>query len=85
MAAVIYSLCALTCIACAVLLLRSYGRTRFRMLFWAGLCFSMLAASNILNMLDRFVFRDMDLAPARLGTALLAVLLIVFGLVWEGE
>jgi hypothetical protein len=85
MAAVIYSLCALTCIACAVLLLRSYGRTRFRMLFWGGLCFSMLALSNILNMLDRFVFRDMDLAPARLVTALAAVLLIVFGLIWEGE
>lgn len=85
MAAVIYSLCALTCIACAVLLLRSYGRTRYRMLFWSGLCFSMLALSNVLNVLDRFVFRDMDLAPARLGTALLAVLLIVFGLVWEGE
>jgi hypothetical protein len=85
MAAVIYSLCALTCIACAVLLLRSYGRTRFRMLFWGGLCFSMLALSNLLNMLDRFVFRDMDLAPARLVTALAAVLLIVFGLIWEGE
>jgi branched-subunit amino acid transport protein AzlD len=41
--------------------------------------------SNILNMLDRYIFRDMDLAPARLGTALLAVLLIVFGLIWEGE
>ena len=85
MAAVIYSLCALTSVACAVLLLRSYGRTRFRMLFWSGLCFSMLAVSNILNMLDRYIFRDMDLAPARLGTALVAVLLIVFGLIWEGE
>jgi hypothetical protein len=85
MAAAIYSLCALTCIACAVLLLRSYGRTRFRMLFWGGLCFSMLALSNLLNMLDRFVFRDMDLAPARLVTALAAVLLNVFGLIWEGE
>ena len=85
MAAAIYSLCALTCIACAVLLLRSYGRTRFRMLFWSGLCFSMLAVSNVLNMLDRFVFRDMDLAPLRLGTALVAVLLILFGLIWEGE
>lgn len=85
MAAVIYSLCALTCVACAVLLLRSYGRTRFRMLFWAGLCFSMLGVSNVLNVLDRFVFRDVDLAPARLATALVAVLLIVFGLIWEGE
>jgi len=85
MAAVIYSLCALTSVACAVLLLRSYGRTRFRMLFWAGLCFSMLAVSNVLNVLDRYLFRDVDLAPARLGTALVAVLLIVFGLIWEGE
>jgi hypothetical protein len=85
MAPAIYSLCALTCIACAVLLLRSYGRTRFRMLFWSGLCFSMLAVSNILNVLDRYILRDADLAPARLGTALAAVLLIVFGLIWEGE
>jgi len=85
MAAVIYSLCALTSVACAVLLLRSYGRTRFRMLFWAGLCFSMLAVSNVLNVLDRYLFRDVDLAPARLATALIAVLLIVFGLIWEGE
>jgi hypothetical protein len=85
MAAAIYTLCALTCLACAGLLLRGYGRTRYRLLFWSGLCFSMLAVSNVLNMLDRFVFRDMDLAPLRLGTALVAVLLILFGLIWEGE
>lgn len=85
MAAVIYTLCALTCLACAALLLRGYGRTRYRLLFWSGLCFSMLAVSNVLNMLDRFVFRDMDLAPLRLATALIAVLLILFGLIWEGE
>jgi len=85
MAPVIYALCALTCMACAALLFRSYARTHFRMLFWSGLCFSMLALSNILNMLDRFVFRDIDLVPMRLATALIAVLLIVFGLIWEGE
>jgi hypothetical protein len=85
MAAVIYTLCALTCLACAALLLRGYGRTRYRLLFWSGLCFSMLAVSNVLNMLDRFVFRDVDLAPLRLATALIAVLLILFGLIWEGE
>lgn len=85
MAAAIYTLCALTCVVCAGLLLRGYARTRFRLLFWSGLCFSMLALSNLLNMLDRFVFRDMDLAPLRLATALIAVLLILFGLIWEGE
>jgi hypothetical protein len=85
MAAAIYSLCALTSLACAWLLLRSYARTHVRMLFWSGLCFAVLALSNVLNVLDRFVLPDVDLAPARLATALVAVLLIVFGLVWEGE
>lgn len=85
MAAAIYSLCALTSLACAWLLLRSYARTHVRMLFWSGLCFAVLALSNVLNVLDRFALPDVDLAPARLATALVAVLLIVFGLVWEGE
>ena len=30
MAAMIYSLCALTCLACAILLFRSHGQTRAR-------------------------------------------------------
>ncbi len=85
MAAVIYTLCALTSLAAAGLLLRSYLRTRHRLLFWSGLCFLMLAVSNVLNVLDRFVFPAIDLIPARLATALAAVALLVYGLIWEGE
>ena len=45
MSAVIYSLCALTSVACAWFLLRAYARTRHRLLFWSGLCFVMLTVS----------------------------------------
>jgi hypothetical protein len=85
MSALIYALCALTSVACAWFLLRAYARTRHRLLFWSGLCFVMLTVSNVLNIFDRFVFPDTDLAPARLATALVAVALLVFGLIWEGE
>jgi uncharacterized protein DUF5985 len=86
MAAIIYSLCALTCFACAVLLLRSYRTTRFRLQFWSGLCFLGLTASNVLLVLDRVVFpTSVDLSTWRLGTALVAVALLLVGLIWEGD
>ena len=86
MAAIIYSLCALTCLACAVLLLRSYSATRFRLQFWSGLCFLGLTASNVLLVLDRVVLpASVDLSTWRLGTALVAVALLLVGLVWEGD
>ena len=44
----VYVLCALTSIACAVLLLRGYFRTRVRLLLWSGLCFVGLALNNAL-------------------------------------
>jgi hypothetical protein len=85
MAAAAYLLCTFTSLACAGLLLRSYSRTRVRLLFWSGLCFAGLALSNALSIVDRFVLPNVDLVPARLVTALAALLLMVLGLVWEGE
>jgi FtsH-binding integral membrane protein len=85
MGAIIYSLCALTCLLCAVLLLRAYLRSRARMLFWSGLCFVGLTASNVLLVIDRIVLPLADLSTARLAVALVAVLLLVYGLVMEGD
>jgi hypothetical protein len=85
MAIAAYLLCTLTSLACAWLLLRTYSRTRVRLLFWSGLCFAGLALSNALSIVDRFVLPDVDLVPARLVTAFVALLLMVLGLVWEGE
>lgn len=85
MAALIYTLCALTSLAAATLLWRQYRKTRFRILFWSALCFFVLTLNNLLLVLDRFVFTHVDLTIPRLATAAIAVLLLVFGLVWEHE
>ena len=85
MAVFTYSLCALTCLACAWLLLRSYRQTRTQLLLWSGLCFVGLTASNLLLVLDRIILPGVDLTTARLATAFFALLLILYGLIWEGE
>jgi hypothetical protein len=85
MAAAIYSLCALTSLACAALLLRGYARSRSGLLLWSGLCFAGLTANNVLLVLDKFVLPDVDLSTARLATAFCALALLVFGLVWESD
>ena len=85
MAAIIYSLCALTSLICAVLLLRGFRQSRMHLLLWSGLCFALLTVSNVILVLDRIVFPDVDLALPRLVVALAAHLLLIFGLVWEGE
>lgn len=85
MAAIIYALCALTCLAAAVLLLRSWRTSRLRLLFWSGWCFLFLAASNFLLVLDRVVLPDVDLSAARYSTAFLGLLLLLYGLIMEGD
>ena len=85
MAEAIYTLCILTSFACAWLLLASYRRTRYRLLFWSGLCFSVLTLNNILLLLDKLVFPDVFLLPLRQVSALIAVSLLLYGLIYEKE
>lgn len=85
MAAVIYSLCALTGLTCAILLLRSYQKTGVGLLLWSALCFFGLTASNVFLVLDRIVYPDIDFSTVRLATALVGLLLLLFGLIWENE
>jgi hypothetical protein len=85
MAALIYTLCALTCVITAVLLLRSYQKTRVHLLLWSGLCFIGLTVSNVFLVLDRIVYPDMDLSLPRLASAFVGMLLLLYGLVWESD
>ena len=85
MAEIVYVLCFLSSTACAVLLLRGYRRTKTRLLLWGGLCFVALAVNNILLFLDLIVFIRTDLSLWRNLTALLALLLLLYGLVWDAE
>ncbi len=85
MAAIIYLLCTLTCLACFALLVRAWRSSRSRLLFWSALCFAGLSLNNFLLVIDRLVLPSVDLTTWRLLTALAAVLLLVYGLVWEEE
>ncbi|WLI91326.1 DUF5985 family protein [Massilia sp. R2A-15] len=85
MAETIYTLCTLTSLACGWLLLSSYRRTGHRLLFWSGLCFVVMTLNNILLLLDKLVLPDTDLSTVRMGTALVALLLLLYGLIYEKE
>jgi len=83
MAAVIYTLCALTALLCAVLLLQAYARSHYAFLLWSGLCFVGLTVSNALLVLDRVFIPDVDLSTWRLAVGLLAMLVLLYGLIWK--
>lgn len=85
MALVVYSLCALTSLICAGLLLRSYVRNRTSLIFWSSLCFLVLAINNVLVFIDLVVIPTVDLSMLRALSALIAIVLLVFGLVWEAS
>ena len=86
MAPFIYALCALTSMLCAGLLLRGYRRNGYRLLLWSGLCFAGMTVNNLLLILDRVFFPDsIDLLTLRLVAALLALLPLLYGLIWEEE
>jgi hypothetical protein len=78
-----YAICALSALSCAVLLLKSYLRTRFRLLLWSGLCFVGLTLNNVLVMVDRVVLPQVDLSVLRLSTTLVAVMLLLYGLILD--
>jgi hypothetical protein len=85
MAELVYLLCALTSLTCATLLVRSYRRTRTRLLLWSSLCFAGLALNNVLLFVDLVVAPATDLSLLRAGVALAAVLTLLYGLIWESR
>jgi len=85
MAAVIYSLCAITSALCAYLLVRSYRDTYSRLLLWSSICFAGLTLNNIALWLDKVVFPSTDLTIVRTSIGLLAMLVLLYGLIWEEE
>lgn len=83
MAPIVYSLCALTSLSCFVLLLRSWQRSKHKLLFWSALCFAGMTVNNVLLVIDKLVFpTQVDLSFWRLLAALISVLLLLFGLIW---
>jgi Family of unknown function (DUF5985) len=83
--AALYILTCFTMLLCAILLLRAYFRVRRRLLLWSGLCFLGLTISNLVKIADLLIFIETDLYTYRIGTAALAMVLLIYGLVWESQ
>lgn len=82
----VYSLCFATSAACAILLARSFLKSRSRMLFWSAVCFALLAVVNLLVIFDLVIFpTQVDLKPLRLWLTLLAVSVLLFGFIWDED
>lgn len=85
-AKLVYLLCGLTSVVCAILLLRSYAQNRSRLLFWSGLCFVLLGISNIGLFIDLAILpTEIDLSIYRYSITLVGMLMLVFGLTWEAS
>jgi len=84
-ATIVYFLCALTSLLCVVLLSRAYLSSRSRVLFWSSLCFMGLLLNNVVLVLDKLVYTEVDLLPVRLWITLVALALLLFGLLYASD
>lgn len=78
-------LAVLTSLACMALLFRAYSASALRLLLWSALCFVFLTLTNVLLFIDLVTPPEMDFRPYRLGAALVGVLFLLYGFVWESE
>jgi len=86
MAAFLYGLCTLTALACCWLLLRAYVKSRYKLLLWGGFCFAGLTLNNGLLVVDRLILgTDVSLFVPRLFAALLSILVLLYGIIWDAE
>lgn len=84
MASAVYVLCALTSLACAILLLRGYRRRGVRLLLWSGLAFVGFTLGNVMLVLDLVVIGPrMDLAIWRSLPVLAGLGVLIYGMVWD--
>jgi hypothetical protein len=83
-ASAVYVLCALTSLACAVLLLRAYHTRGVRLLLWSGLAFVGFTVGNIMLVVDRVVIGpEVDLAIWRSLPVLAGLAVLIYGMVWD--
>jgi hypothetical protein len=83
-AAAVYILCFLTSAVCAWLLVRSYVRSKARVLMWSAACFVLLAFNNFFVVVDLVVLPTaVDLTIPRNVSSLAAVMTLLYGFIWE--
>ena len=83
MAELVYVLCAVTCLACALLLGRGYRRSGNRLLAWSTLCFAGLFLNNVLTVIDLIFVPDTDLRWLRSLVAFASTGVMAIGLIGD--
>jgi hypothetical protein len=82
MAEAVYLLCAVTSLLCAGMLVRSYRRSRMKLILWTSLCFMGLAVNNVLLFVDLAIIpKDVDLRILRNLTAVGALAILLYGMI----
>jgi len=81
----VYILGFVVTLACGVLLFRAYSAVGKRLLLWSAVCFCGLALSNLLVFIDLVLLPNVDLYPLRLITAAASMMILLYGLIWEGQ
>ena len=85
MSQTIYILCVITAACCAWLLFRAFRRFGARLLWWSGMCFALQVVSNAFILVDFWVFPSVDLFVVRNAAALLGVIAMLYGLIWDAR
>jgi len=81
----VYALCMLASLTCLFLLARGYLRTRVKLLFWTALCFVGYAANNLFLFLDIVLFPEESFRLARNLSTMFALMVLLYGLIWEAD
>ncbi len=85
MALFIYSLCAITSLAAAVLLYRGFRQSGARLLLWSALCFAGFFLNNVLLIVDTRVLPDQDLSILRSLPSLAGISFLLYGLIADSQ
>lgn len=85
MAELVYALCFLLSVLCAVLLFKKYYSSNAKLLLWTGISFSLIATNNIILFLDLVIFPEVDFNGGllRVLSGTIGGCILLYGLIWE--
>lgn len=84
-AGIVYIFGMVTCLGCALLLLRGYMRSKMRLLLWSSVFFFALTLDNLIVFLDLIVFPEVNLSLLRNSFTLVGLVLLIYGLIHESD
>ena len=84
-AGLVYIFAAITCLGCALLLVRGYFRSKMRLLLWSSFFFFALTVDNVFVFVDLVVLPETNFSLVRNAVTMGGLLLLVYGLIHESE